>query len=171
MALVVSACPKEITRQKESSPSVVGDKEALLYVLMDPEHWDPRLRRLKNYAFSKSTLMNGELSVCREGHSSPREVCQKIIRPLRVKNPARKFVGLLRAICGDVRALMIVPSNVRVFCVVDDGMPDFRSHALIGFSESAKGMIGDPNWKVAARANLIRVFQINGVLSLKNSFQ
>ena len=162
-------CPKERTQQSIYSPSTVANDEPILKVILDPTHYENG--RIKKAAFPKNQLDAETLSVCRASYSSPEEINDQVVAPMMARNPRKSFVGVLRAVCREIRALVIEPEAVRVICVIDDGLEHYRAHAHLGFSGTTRveGFWAVPNRKEAVRANLARAF--GDILSLRDIFK
>jgi hypothetical protein len=151
-------CKEEEISQSEFSPGIVEDYEKILYVLIDPLQYQNG--EIKPTAFSKSKLQVGKLSVVRVDHSSTNEVKSKVIEPQLEKGAQkgenRQFVGCLTAIARSIREVDI--------SIIDQALSDFPAHAHLKFSAA----ISDKNQQVAARQNLILVF--NGIKTLEEAF-
>jgi hypothetical protein len=153
-------CPAESARQSEHSPSVVGDDEALVYILLSPDLYNIETRTMDARAFSKSKLREGTLSVCRAEHTSIQVAEEQVIAPQIARKPERSVAGALTAICGAIRCIRFDAASVRTYCVVDDGREDFTGHAHIGFSPRVS--FSSQNSTQAARGNLLLAFESEG---------
>jgi hypothetical protein len=84
----------------------------------------------------------------------------------------RHFVGLFKAVCVDIRKITVdYPKNNRAICVIDDGQPNYKAHALLsysGFAEEKNYWV--KNNREAVRANLVDAFGKGAVLSLDDVF-
>ncbi|SUS08519.1 conserved hypothetical protein [uncultured Defluviicoccus sp.] len=154
-------CAKEAAQQSVHSPGRVADSETVGYALLDPDNW--RDGKLLNAAFSRTRLRACDLSIYRVESSTAAMILEKVVSPQLQRNQSRSFAGVLRALCADIRACRDQSTNDRQFCVVDDGLDGFESHALLGFSESTAG--ASSNLQTAARANLVAVFGGDGSIA------
>jgi hypothetical protein len=167
-------CPKELAQQSPHHLyGTVQDDEPIVYVLVDPDHY--KNGELQKAAFSQTRLKEGTLSVCRAQHSSRIEIQREIIDKLLKGTPApgrRKFVGLFRAICRDIRSITLeYPRRNRAICVIDDGQPNYKAHAHLSYSAIAgEKDYWARNSRQAVRANLIDAFGKGNVLSLDEVF-
>ena len=162
------ACPKELKQQSVYSPDVVHDNEAILYVLLDPIQWKDG--QLTYGAFSKSKLKDGSLSVSRAQYSSEDMLQERVIQPQLNRNKKRKLIGVLRALCEEIRRITGDNTPCRIFCVNDDGTENDQAHAVIAYSELTKEEgFWQKNNREAIRANLIEAFRGNP-MSLADAF-
>ncbi len=149
-------CPAEATKQSKHSPSRVSNKEALLFVLIEPYNY--KNNGISTEAFSKTELRESRVSVSRKGHTTKEVLKKEVIDVLLKKDPRRHFIAVLQGNCGKVRELEPEePKDKRAFCVMDDGTPENKGHAHIGFSETTRGQ--QKNLQAANRQNLIGVFE------------
>jgi hypothetical protein len=165
-------CPRETIQQ---SPhhfyGTVRDDEPIVYVLVEPDHF--RNGELQNAAFSHTKLKSGTLSVCRAAFSSHAEVQREVIDKLLTSSGgSRRFVGLFRAICRDIRDIALVyPKLSRAVCVIDDGQPNYRAHAHLSYSAFAEEKdYWVRNSRQAVRANVIAAFGKGTILSFGEIF-
>lgn len=164
MHYVCQKCELERRQQKWLSPCVVGDDETILYVILDP-------RQIQNgaltpTAFSKDDLKKRNLSVCRADYSSADQVFRSIVAPSVKKG--QNFVGVVSAKCKDIRAMRTAQYRQQI-CVIDDGIPNNIAHATLGYHcaiERAKNGAPDANARIAARANLLRLFNLSPTTTL-----
>lgn len=159
----MSACARELSKQKELSPCVVDDDEDVVYVLINPDYWDGL--DLKAAAFSKTKLRGHDLSICRARYTSVERARSKIVEPYIESIQTRKEAGGLRAVCADLRQVRHddVPDK-RLVCVLDDGLEGFEGHAVIGFACA----VGDSSFwtrsrQVAVRQDIVKQFSKNGI--------
>lgn len=150
-------CPKESSKQKEESPSIVEDREILAYVLMSPHYYDRESCRPKQTAFSKSKLKAGKLSVCRVAHTSLETVKKQVVEPQKERHPEWHLAGTLTSTCSRIREIRFKGVENRVYCIHDDGKQGFEGHAHIGFSESFD--FSEINNRAAARGELLKAFE------------
>ena len=151
-------CPLEAAKQSRHSPSKVSNTETLLFVLVEPHNFGEN--ELSARAFSRKELTKGHVSVSRKEHTTRSTLEENVISVLLKNDVRREFKGVLKAKCQKVRDIKTDnPLKKRVFCVVDDGVPDNPGHAHIGFSEITKTDNG--NEKTAYRENLILAFGEN----------
>lgn len=155
------ACKCETIKQSPYSPDVVQDTESVAYIIINPDHWSDK-QGLSNAALSKSKLKNHELSIARISYCSAGIIRQTIINPQLDRNPSRREVGALVAICLNIRAIRSDETNDRLICVIDDGKEDYIGHALLGYSDATKDSnFWTRNDQNAVRGNLIRAFSGN----------
>lgn len=151
-------CPLEAAKQSRHSPSKVSNTETLLFVLVEPHNFAEN--NLSARAFSRKELTKGHVSVSRKEHTTRPTLEENVISVLLKKDVRRVFKGVLKAKCQKVRDIKASHlSKKRVFCVVDEGVPDNPGHAHIGFSEITK--MDNGNEKTAYRQNLILAFGEN----------
>jgi len=127
-----SECPKESATQSVFStnpPGVVLDKEVLGRILISPEHVDKETGVVKKAAFKKDELKGSGLSVSRLQYVDPDELDARA-RELAERRPENDYVGIISANVSTIRALKD-DGDKRSFCVVDDGLEDYQSHAII----------------------------------------
>lgn len=154
-------CPKEQIQQKRESPGQIGSDESIVYILLQPDHWQQG--GLSAAAFSKSKLKAGDLSVCRGQYCTDKQAAEHIVAPQIAKNSRRTLVGAFRAQCSEIRAIEAQNPKVRVICVIDDGTAAFPAHALLAYSELTKGKeFWQRNEQTAVRGELTRVFNAAG---------
>jgi hypothetical protein len=154
-------CAKEKRRQSAASPSTVKNREKIVYVLVDPDHWQEG--ELQPQAFSKSQLAKGQLSVCRPLYCTKEEVLSQVVSPLISKKPFRRLVGCLEASVAQVRGILLEDPPKRAICVVDDGLPLYPAHAVLGFSEiTFTSRFWEKNCRIAIRSNLALAFGVQG---------
>jgi hypothetical protein len=84
-----------------------------------------------------------------------------VIDPQLIGNKERKFIGVIKANCQDIRSIRMSNENTRAICVIDDGTENDSAHAHLSFSEKAK--ISPKNEQQAIRGNLVLTFQQNPV--------
>jgi hypothetical protein len=149
-------CPKEAVQQSSLSPGLVSDDEPIVYILVDPL----TVMNGSVKEFSKSQLKRGDLSVCRAKHCTTSEAERAIVQPLLSK-PGRSFEGALWMPCQRIRSITLGESRVGAFCVIDDGLQDYRAHAVLAFSTPQDEKLR--NEREAARGNLKDLFRENGV--------
>lgn len=152
-------CPNELRKQKDESPCIVDNEEPIIYVILDPDHYKNGI--LTNAAFSKSKLKEGSLSVSRANYTTADQLKKSVIDPQLIRNKERKFIGVIRATCNDIRSIRMSNENTRAICVIDNGTENDTAHAHLSFSEKAK--ISPKNEQQAIRGNLILTFQQNPV--------
>jgi hypothetical protein len=156
-------CPGEDERQSQHSRDTVQDDEP---IVLATETTDLTLE-----IFSNSKLKSGTFSVCRAAHCTFDEMIKAVVG----SEPSEKFKGYMWALTREIRSILakrntardktprLTPKNVGAFCVIDDGEPDYKSHALLGYSRPT-----DNFWmlheSVAARGDLLIVFQARGVI-------
>jgi hypothetical protein len=158
-------CACEQQQQSPYSPSSVKDCEVLIYCLIQTDLYDPVRKKLKNMAFSKTKLRETKLSIVRRKFASEDILKEVVISPQLKNDPKREFCGVIIADCREIRCLSNI--TTRDVCVVDDGMPNFQAHAHLGYSEAVSQQ--SKSTQVAVRANLIAIFERNGIITDINS--
>jgi hypothetical protein len=164
-------CPRERAQQSPYSPGLISPSEAIVYVLLDPDHWTNGA--LAPAAFSKSKLAADDLSVCRNRYASAAQTYKHVVAPQIKKDPRRRVVGAVKARCGDIRDITVGNgTNERFICVIDDGLIGYPAHAVLGYSENTKQpKFWQRNSRTAVRGELTRVFNLGGGLaSLEQCF-
>ncbi len=147
-------CTKESSSQSEFSPGVVGDSEPIVYALVNPE-----TSSVKDV--SKSRLKQSDLSVCRAAYTTGKEAHTNIVQSLISKNSNRTEEGFYYAMCSEIRGITLGETNQGAFCVIDDALEGFESHAHLGYSEPTEPKL--KNHRESARANLSLLFKRRGV--------
>lgn len=148
-------CERETQQQREHSPGLVQEAERVAYVLLDPLQWQNG--DLSPLAFRKSDLSESRLSIYRADFCTAEQAYDHVVAPQLQRNPTRRLVGCLMAICAAIRALSDTGGN-RTICVIDEGEPDFAAHAVLGFST----FVRSKSEQIAAQGNLSRLFQKGG---------
>lgn len=151
-------CPCEGISQSEHSPGLVGDDEAIVYAMIDPDTAPNSVARI-----SKSKLDAGELSVARASYCTAAEAREKIVAPQLDRDSTRKDLGYLWAVCSEIRAVRLGMSDLAqgAFCVHDAALKDFPAHAHLACSAPVDNK--HRNFKAAARGDLLKVFEARGV--------
>lgn len=147
-------CAKEDSTQSAFSPGVVSNEEPIVYALVQPDTSSVK-------AISKSRLKESTLSVCRAAHCAGAHAHAQIVQVLLEKNGERIEEGFFYALCSEIRAIMLGETNQGAFCVVDDALEGFESHAHVGFSDPKDSKL--KNHREAARANLLLLLKHRGV--------
>ncbi len=149
-------CAEENSKQSPHTPDppgVISNEENLLRIIIAPEHQDLETGEIKTAAFKKDELKGEGLSFARMKLASEAELNlhASALASTRAEN---QFMGVLIGNVGAIR--QIVDNGARAFCVLDDGLVDFPSHAIVKRS----GNQGDGAIK-RARAQLMKVFGTN----------
>lgn len=129
-------CPLEHEQQSEHSRGVVADAERLGRFIYHEEQVDDSTGELKSGAFQMDEFLEAErrgASVARVDRSNADDL-RRLGRQFAARGQARWTRGLGVSLVLDVRQISD-GAGKRVFCVVDDGKPDFEAHALISRSE------------------------------------
>jgi hypothetical protein len=130
-------CPLERVKQSDYSPEQVGNWERLARLIYHEEQVNDATGELKNGAFRMDEFLEARrrgASVARVEHSNAVELRQFGERlaaggePRWVRGVGMSHTNAAREICDN--------KGRRVFCVIDDGKPDFGAHALITRSEA-----------------------------------
>ena len=123
-------CIEELQEQSVYSPGTVRDDESLARFVLRREHFAPD-GELATAAFPVQDFLEphrGGLSLARLGHMSREEVLQRA--EASADGPSdRRATDVAVANTRAIRAIRS-KSGARLFCVVDDGLPDFRAHAV-----------------------------------------
>lgn len=123
-------CPEEQARQSEFSPSIVLDDEILGRFISHSHQLVSDRRHLATAAFQTSNITTGNgFSVLRLAGVKWRAYRESVRTALR-KPPDWIPLGVAVADCSEIRALVDAAGS-RLFCVIDDGLPQFASHVLI----------------------------------------
>jgi hypothetical protein len=121
--------------------------------------------------FENGKLAKKELSVCRAEHCSFDEMMAAVVNPQLLSKPARRFQGFYYARSDEIRAIMAqlrteenkpALDEVGAFCVIDDGLPEYPAHAVLGYAKPDPDF-WSKNDKQAARANLFDVMRRRGI--------
>jgi hypothetical protein len=123
---------REQQQQSEHSPNppgVVLDEERLGRIVIAPEHYDESEGELLPAAIKKGELLGGGWSVARLDHAAADDIRNKA-EELEVRRDENKFAGIVWCVTNFVRGLTDDDGD-RCFYVVDDGLADYRSHALV----------------------------------------
>ena len=122
-------CLEERKQQSVYSPGTVRDDESLARFISRSEYI-AQDGKLATAAFSVQDFLEphrGGLSLARLGHMSRAEIRQRAEASADGTND-RPTKGMAVA---ETQAIRAIHSNgARLFCVVDDGLPDFRAHAV-----------------------------------------
>lgn len=154
-------CRTESDVQSPHSPGLVRNEEQIVYALVSP-----LTGSFKDV--SQSQLKAGTVSVCRADHCAGRVAKRHVVDVLLEKDSTRSDDGYLYATCADIRDLRLGESDVGAFCVVDDGLPHYPAHAHLGYSQPADDKLR--NHRAAARGNLLKLLNENGVQTLWSGF-
>ncbi|RWE78781.1 hypothetical protein [Mesorhizobium sp.] len=148
-------------KQSPFSSGVVKNREPIVYALIDPD----QIQRGTIQAISKSRLKKSDLSVCRAQETTAQEAWKNIVVGQLENIPTRIDEGYAWARASEIRNLKLARPNIGAFCVIDDGLKHFGSHAVLGFSPAPQGFDSNTiaNDREAARGNLLRLFQRRGV--------
>jgi hypothetical protein len=151
-------CPEEQSKQKTYSPDIVRSDEPVVYALVHPLS----INEQSLAYFHSGRLKDGQLSVCRGRHSSYHEMREKVVRPQLAADATRQYRGYVWALCDEIRSIIATPKNdpktgqqhnIGAFCVIDDGLIQFRAHARLGYSSPGRDF-WSKNDREAARGNL-----------------
>lgn len=125
-------CPEENNKQSVYSPDppgVVLNPEHLVRIVIAPEHIDKETGEVKNAAFKKDEFKADGLSLSRAEFATVEELTTQA-ENLASSREENEFMGVL---VGQVQAIREITdgAGARVFCVIDDGLEDYPSHALV----------------------------------------
>lgn len=121
-------CIEERHQQSLHSPGIIGDEENLARFVSRSEHIGPD-GELAPTAFPTQDFLEphrGGLSLARLRHMSGEEVRQRAEASAggTIDRPIKDMA------VAETRAIRAIRSKgARLFCVVDDGQPNFRAHA------------------------------------------
>ena len=152
--MTIPECPDEKKQQSRLSPGIVDDCETLGRVVHHEDQCqDGELQpalfpidELRRPAPEGLSLMRTDGMDFEECHETARRA---LSRP-----EGWRWYGLATARCRCVRNIRTT-SDSRAFCVVDDGLKDYRSHALIRLHGPDPG----PSAVRRLRATLLALFQ------------
>jgi hypothetical protein len=129
----------ELETASEHSPCPVKDTEYLYRQIISPIHYDEETNTLTPTAFDDAS--NKGLSVNRESYITEEQVTGMAygrVNSFNISNPdkpQRKFSGIVRLFCNDVRQITIKMEqdlySTRGFCVYDTALDYDRSHSDI----------------------------------------
>lgn len=163
----MSDCDCEGQQQSEHSPGVVESGEDIVCCLVHPvDISDPVTFAQADGFMSSTQLLDSKLSVARGPHTS-REEFQRNVIDVRLAKPGRTFVGCLSAKCLRLRDLTDGQGR-RTICVLDAGYEYYTGNAHLGYSAALIG--ASKNARKAAKADMIKVFTVAGVLKLEDCF-
>jgi hypothetical protein len=163
------SCPEELT-PKAGSPGVVLDQEIIVRVLFDPDDWQDGAVNPGKLGIKR--LRRSEFSVARSDHCNADTIRSQVIEKRGVGKNPQKYIGVIKAMCSDIRYSVGNFALTRLFCVHDDPLENFAGHALIGFSEQTRGGFWDKNDATAALLILGQKFEENGSpLRLEDCFR
>lgn len=127
-------CIEERQRQRACSPGTVGDEENLARFVLRSDHVAPD-GELAPAAFPAQDFMEqhrGGLSLARLDHMSMEEVRGRA-RALPDITTGKSTKRMAVAKTQAIRAIR--SSGARLFCVVDDGLPEFHAHAVVRLAD------------------------------------
>ncbi|MER8374427.1 hypothetical protein [Mesorhizobium sp. M1406] len=138
------------------SSGLIKNNEPIVYALIDPDQIEGG--GIKD--FKKERLKKSELSVCRAWDASAEEARAYIVAKQLEKIATRTDEGYAWTPAKDIRAIRLTGLDIGAFCVVDDGLEDFKAHAVLGYSKAPEGYDGNKlaNQREAARGNLLLLF-------------
>lgn len=154
-------CPKESRRQKKYSPRRVFDNEPIVYAVIDPLQFSSgSLKQIKS-----DKLKHDDLSVCRSKFTSGEAARKSIVVPQIAKDPSRIDMGYLWATAREIRGIQLPNVKLGAFCVVDDGLEQFRAHAVLGYATAPDGVDVSKlaSLRQSARGDLLLLFQRRGL--------
>lgn len=134
----IHTCQRECVKQSKFSPDppgVVENSESIGRLIIAPEHVDEETGEIKTAAFKKEQLAGDGLSVARLSFATKEEL-KAVGEDLAGRRAETKFCGLIQAEVREIRRLN--SDGARIFCVLDDGLEEFYSHALVLSSKSCR---------------------------------
>ena len=127
-------CIEERRQQRACSPGTVDDEENLARFVLHSSHVAPD-GELAPAAFSVQEFMEqrrGGPSLARLDHMSTEEVRGRVkALPDRTTGAPTKRMAVAKA--QAIRAMR--SGGARLFCVVDDGLPDYHAHAAVRLAD------------------------------------
>ena len=152
-------CIEERRQQRACSPGTVDDEENVARFVLHSSHVAPD-GELAPAAFSVQDFMEqhrGGLSLARLDHMSTEEVRRRAkALPDRTTGAPTKRMAVAKT--QAIRAMR--SSGARLFCVVDDGLPDFHAHAI---AHLADRQLASPSSVRRDRKILMRAFALRSV--------
>ena len=152
--MAIPECPEEKKQQSSLSPAVVEDCETLGRVVHHDHHYQDGELQPALFPIDDLRLpARGGLSVMRtdgKGFEESHETARKAL----AQPQTWRWHGLATARCRGVRDIK-TESDRRAFCVVDDGLEDYRTHALVRWHGPDPG----PAAVRRLRAKLLALFQ------------
>ena len=147
-------CPEERSQQSRFSPDVIQDAETLGRVAHHQDHIQDGELHPALFPIKDLTAPDRRgISVVRLDGTIYAE-CHETVRNAFGKPADWRWRGLATARCESVRGVQDGNTG-RAFCAVDDGKPEFRSHALIRLHEA-----GTPDRPIRRlRARLLACFE------------
>lgn len=150
------------------SPGCVGDDESLIFLIINPTHFDEVTGQLSTIAFQE--VHNRDLSVLRESKTTSKElrvtVEELIERGMQRVPPQCRTIELFaRALASSVRE-QVDADHARLFAVYDTALPDKRGHASVF---TRKDVIDSKSKRAIARRKLHALFSsdVNQISNLK----
>ena len=157
-------CPNEDTQQTTESPGIVELGESIVFACIHPETAPERGVAM----LPKEKLKKTDLSVCRGAYSSHDDLLEHVVKPQLSKKPERIYKGYYWVVCKEIRDIIAVQKKENsdktagAFCVVDDALPDYTAHAVIGFSRPSDNFWSKHD-REAARGDLLIAVQCRGL--------
>lgn len=127
-------CTEENEQQSSHSPGTVRDEERLVRFIWRSDHLAED-GELAPAAFPVKDFLDcsrGGLSVARLNHMTTTELRRHA--DLIGSGSAKTVKGMAVAETRSIRAIR--NDGARMFCVVDDGKPDFQAHAVTRLADS-----------------------------------
>jgi hypothetical protein len=121
-------CPAEREQQSEHSPGIVGNREQLARIVYHRDHLEAGTGRLTPGAIRISDLEVRGLSLARLRHITAEEL-QLRGEEFAARRQENRLEGVGVATARQVRSLRDGEGR-QALCVIDDGKPDFRAHAI-----------------------------------------
>lgn len=158
-----SDCPRETTQQSKLSPSIVADSEYVLRAVYRTDHIDS-----DNNLTTTNIPLQQIIEPKGDGYSVNREslftfeIASKLANEFEEKNSKNEFQGFCKASVKSIRALRKdnEGTQIRTFCVLDDGLENNEAHALITPSKTLR--VSDAEKKVSnAEKNRLRAIRFH----------
>ncbi|MDG4885348.1 hypothetical protein [Mesorhizobium sp. WSM4884] len=131
-----------------------------MYAMIEPVQFENGSLK----AIPKDKLRKSDLSVCRGNYGHGEAARRNIVVPQIAKDPSKIDRGYVWATAREIRDIQLGNMKSGAICVVDDGLKNFRAHAVLGYAEAPDGMKEKDlaNFRLAARGDLLKLFEKRG---------
>lgn len=159
-----AGCPEEDQPQTNDGLGVVTDDEPIVYALIDP-----RTSKVGSIIlFPKSDWNDRQLSVCRADSCDYDTFYDRAISGQVAKGST--YIGYVWATAGEIRKINAVDEKgveqrVGALCVIDDSLPNYKSHARMGECKPDSKFWGRHK-RLAARLQLEKVLLTRGIATV-----
>ena len=147
----------QVSKRCDESPGPIKGGEEIAYGLYSPELFDPTSGRLTPEAIKLDDLRGAGgqhrdicgdstgVSVCRLLSEKAKDELDGVLRQIVGRKPNRALEGYAKTRIADVWRIAEPMSGVRTLDVLDDGRPDYQSHAVIrAVSGLSRGALRGP---------------------------